>query len=507
MACSTRSLLVLSVVFLSCGPTSTLSVVNCKSVGLSADFDESQLTLPQGADRLLVTGACSAMSVEPVKLEWTVTTPGGSTWGAQPLQCTRGRFELTVLVDPLEAFSVDGKLVAGMCESSSTRVDVTRTPPGAGAGAAGGGSAGGGATGGGVVVGGGASGGLSGGGVTGGGATGGGVVGGGVSGGGTAGGTGMGPGACTNGGVWAFCSAMGQVPNESALVNQLATQYSAELNRCARHNDEFKRIVLGALRQRDPRWGNNLVRGSPGDTNGNVIGYYYGPGAPIEGSPLTILVDLVTNCETASPTGPRTPQWRMVLPQDSTDLTRCCVPSGTVGVDAKAWTLLNTGTSGTGGGAAGGGTAGGGAGGGAVGTCGDAFTTSYCGGSRTPPNEYAFIQQLAAQHPTEFYNCDRHQDDFLQIVVRELRMRDPRWGFNWVRGMTGDSNGDVIGYYYGPGQPVEGSRFTTIIDVVGGCGAAGNGESVTWQVYGEADQQSCCAPNGAEAWTMVPRRY
>ena len=52
--------------------------------------------------------------------------------------------------------------------------------------------------------------------------------------------------------------------------------------------------------------------------------------------------------------------------------------------------------------------------------------------------------------------------------MRALRARDPRWGFNWVRGMVGDSNGDVVGYSYGPGAPTENSRFVTIVDIVGG---------------------------------------
>lgn len=484
MNCSLRAPSLVFALLVGCGASSTVSVVTCKSVALSVDFDEARVTLPLGVDRVSLAGACLAQSSEPVTLEWKLTTRGDTRWGAEMLQCASGRFAFSALVDPVEPFTLEGKLVSGACESAAARVEVER------GGGAGGGAQSGGAAGGGTVGGGSAGG-------AGGGAAGGGSAGG--------GGAGMGPGACTNAGVWAFCSAGGQVPNESALVNQLAVQYPAELGRCARHNEDFKRLVLGALRQRDARWGNNLVRGSPGDTNGNVIGYYYGPGAPLEGSPLTLLVDIVANCDQASPTGARTPQWRLVLPQDGSELNRCCVPSGVVGVDAKAWTLLNTGASGgMGGGAAGGGASGGGSSGG---TCGDAFTTAYCAGPRTPPDESAFIQQLAAQHPTEFYNCDRHQDDFLQIVVRELRMRDARWGFNWVRGVTGDSNGDVIGYYYGPGQPVEGSRYTTIVDVVGGCGAAGNGESVTWQVIGEADQQACCAPTGAEGWTMVPRRY
>ena len=46
--------------------------------------------------------------------------------------------------------------------------------------------------------------------------------------------------------------------------------------------------------------------------------------------------------------------------------------------------------------------------------------------------------------PRYLYLSQRHQDDFLQILVRALRQKDPRWGFNWVRGVGGDSHGDVF---------------------------------------------------------------
>lgn len=459
----------------------------CDEQRLSLAFDASVVSLATGAAVLTLHGSCgSASGIADVA--WSLE---GALEGSLREACQEGRVLLRLPVTDLTSdFRVEARAVNGGCESAPASVLVTRVPANAAGGAAGGAVAGGGA-------GGGAAGGVAGGGVS---------MGGGAA---TGGGVATGPGACASPDVFAFCGGAprnGRPPDESALIAQLAAQYPNELNRCARRNDEFKRIALAALRARDPRWGNNLVRGSPGDTNGNVIGYYYGAGAPVEGSNLTILVEIVSNCEVPSPTGPRTATWRLILPADS-DPARCCQPTGTIGVDAKAWTLLNTGTTGGAGGGAGGGGAGGGsAGGGSAGTCGDAFTSTYCMGSREPPNERAFIQQLAALHPTEFYNCDRHQDDFVQIVVRELRLRDPRWGFNWVRGVVGDSNGDVIGYYYGPGAPQENSRFTTIVDIVGACGAAGNGEQVTWTVYGEANQTECCAPTGAEAWTMTPAR-
>lgn len=446
------------VLFFGCGGNAKLSVTECEALGVA--FDAPSWSLPDDAAVLTATGSCSG-AVDGHELEWSVMASGHTEQGSQRSACRDGRFSLRVPVEASSAaFSFEVQLAAGQCRSDAALASVTRTVVTSGGGAAGGGGSGGGSAGG-LATGGGSA-------------------------------PTTGPGACTASEVFTFCSAaprLGRPPDESALIAQLAAQYPNELSRCARHNDEFKRLALSALRARDPRWGNNLVRGTPGDTNGNVIGYFYGSGAPTEGSPLTMLVEIVGNCETPAPTGARSPTWRLVAPQDS-DLGRCCQPAGTVGVDAKAWTLLNTG----------GGSAGGG------GSCGDTFSTNYCMGSRTPPNESALIQQLATQHPTEFYNCDRHQDDFLQIVVRALRARDPRWGFNWVRGMTGDSNGDVIGYYYGPGTPTEGSRFTTIVDIVGGCGAAGSGESVTWQVYGEANATECCAPAGAEAWTMVPLR-
>lgn len=463
-----------------CG-VGTVTVTGPTCDGLEVVFDEARVSAPMGPTVVELGGACGATS-GPFEVRWS----DGAEEGVARSACREQRFQLRLPVsEPVRAVAFELTPQQGSCMGARSTVLVTR-PTGLPGGGAGGGAAAGG--GGGVGAGGG-------------GPTGGGVAMGGGSatmGGGSAT---TGPGACSAPEVFSFCAGPprnGRPPDESALIQQLAQQHAGALGRCARRNDEFKRLALTALRARDARWGNNLVRGTAGDTNGNVIGYFYGAGAPVEGSPLTILVEIVSGCDETLPASARAPSWRLVLPSDS-DPARCCQPTGTPGIDAKAWTLLNTTpASGAGGGSAGGGPAGG--------SCGDAFTASYCAGSREPPNERAFIQQLAAQYPTEFSNCDRHQDDFVQIVVRELRARDPRWGFNWVRGNVGDSNGDVIGYYYGPGAPQENSRFTTIIDIVGACGAPGNGESVTWTVYGEANQAECCAPTGAEAWTLQPMR-
>ena len=462
---------------------STLTVSQCASAGLLLSFDADVVSLPASAELLTLSGSCVS-AVESADVEWTLAGTSGTLQGIQLSACRGERFTVQLPASGFTGdFTAEANVRSGPCKSPRVSARINRilgtSGGGSGGGFAGGTAGGGIASGGGVAAGGGVA------------SSGGNAAGGGPS---------TGPGACAAVDVFAFCagaSRLGRPPDESTLIAQLAAQYPNELNRCARRNDEFKRIALTALRARDPRWGNNLVRGTAGDTNGNVIGYYYGPGAPVEGSNLTMLVELVTNCETVAPTGPRTATWRLVAPSDS-DVARCCQPAGTVGVDAKAWTLLNAGMPG--------GTGGGSAGGGGAGMCGDAFSTSYCAGPRQPPNELALIQQLAAQHPTEFYNCDRHQDDFVQLVVRALRARDPRWGFNWVRGMVGDSNGDVIGYYYGPGAPAENSRFVTIVDIVGGCGAPGQGESVTWGVIPEANQPECCAPTGAEAWTLTPWR-
>jgi hypothetical protein len=65
-----------------------------------------------------------------------------------------------------------------------------------------------------------------------------------------------GPGACMASDVFSFCSAaprLGRPPDESTLIAQLAAQYPNELNRCARHNDEFKRLALAALREPQER--------------------------------------------------------------------------------------------------------------------------------------------------------------------------------------------------------------------------------------------------------------
>ncbi len=59
---------------------------------------------------------------------------------------------------------------------------------------------------------------------------------------------------------------------------------------------------------------------------------------------------------------------------------------------------------------------------------------------------------------------------FMDALVDRLREDDPRWGYNWKRGVIGDPSEDVVDYHFGP-PPFEGSTDVYIIDViVGHCG-------------------------------------
>lgn len=59
---------------------------------------------------------------------------------------------------------------------------------------------------------------------------------------------------------------------------------------------------------------------------------------------------------------------------------------------------------------------------------------------------------------------------FLEAVVARLQVEDPRWGYNWKRGVVGDASQDVVDYHYGSGER-ELSTDVYIIDmIVGHCG-------------------------------------
>lgn len=69
-------------------------------------------------------------------------------------------------------------------------------------------------------------------------------------------------------------------------------------------NNDFLFEVVRRLRRGDPRWGLNWKRGRVGDMSQDVIAYYFGPGAPVEGSLETYIVDVIVgHCGATPSTG------------------------------------------------------------------------------------------------------------------------------------------------------------------------------------------------------------
>ena len=88
------------------------------------------------------------------------------------------------------------------------------------------------------------------------------------------------------------------------------------------------------------------------------------------------------------------------------------------------------------------------------------------GSSSVPaPNRLHLVQRVAAEHPAELAAGSY---EFLDLVVAELRKTDPRWGYNCKRGDCSDISEDVVTYYLGDGDPVNGNPDVAIIDVIAG---------------------------------------
>ncbi len=125
-------------------------------------------------------------------------------------------------------------------------------------------------------------------------------------------------------------------------LNALANQYPGELSRCDRHNYEFSHIAATELRRTDERWGLNWVRGNYGDETGDTIAYYYGPGAPQNNSPFTVVIDFIGGCGGDN----ENIYWGAYV---SPDYNTCCNPPAT-----SRWTIEPLGGGGSGGSTGGG---------------------------------------------------------------------------------------------------------------------------------------------------------
>ena len=126
-------------------------------------------------------------------------------------------------------------------------------------------------------------------------------------------------------------------------------------------------------------------------------------------------------------------------------------------------------------------------------------TTSGTGGpsgpSGAPPNRLAVVQQVATAHPDWLLNSCQAQGgtwQFLDEVVRVLRLESPKWGYNGKRG-TNVISEDVVTYQWGPGV-----NDVFIIDVITGhCGAT---PMPSWQ-----DQTAATAAAGTVGKFIYPR--
>ena len=98
-------------------------------------------------------------------------------------------------------------------------------------------------------------------------------------------------------------------------------------------------------------------------------------------------------------------------------------------------------------------------------------------GQRIPaPNEFGEVQRLFADRPDLVARSCQPENggtgtwEFMDELVRRLRIKDTRWGYNSRRGVPGDVARDEVAYHWGPG-PDENSRDVYAWDVMGGhCG-------------------------------------
>ena len=93
------------------------------------------------------------------------------------------------------------------------------------------------------------------------------------------------------------------------------------------------------------------------------------------------------------------------------------------------------------------------------------FKPTHGSSSSPAPNRLHIVQRVAAEHPAELAAGGYA---FLDLVVAELRTTDPRWGYNCKRGDCSAISEDVVTYYLGDGDPVNGNPAVAIIDVIAG---------------------------------------
>jgi len=127
----------------------------------------------------------------------------------------------------------------------------------------------------------------------------------------------------------------------------------------------------------------------------------------------------------------------------------------------------------------------------------DAVLYQKCQNLMNVPNMESMVHSLAQERPDLIQNCDRRPsanpnwNAFTTELLRRLRSLDTRWGFNYVRGIQGDINGDTMAYYADANsQPGQYPSAAQIVDVVVSCGAGGANQP-TWDLV-EGSFESCC---------------
>ena len=111
------------------------------------------------------------------------------------------------------------------------------------------------------------------------------------------------------------------LPNEAALINQLAVTHAAALANSNVHEGgswDFMDAAVEALRQTDTRWGYNCKRGDCNDPSIDVVTYFYGTGDGLYSQDV-YLIDIIRGIKSDNPG----PAW--------TDITESTADHGTIG--------------------------------------------------------------------------------------------------------------------------------------------------------------------------------
>ena len=117
------------------------------------------------------------------------------------------------------------------------------------------------------------------------------------------------------------------------------------------------------------------------------------------------------------------------------------------------------------------------------------------------PNESALIAAMASTHAVELADSCIEEGgswDFMDEAVRQLRLKDTRWGYNCKRGNCNHISIDVVDYFYGIGDGTD-STEVYIIDIISAVCPDGD-QDWSWQ-----DQTDATHEEGAIGRWIYPR--